>query len=171
MKKNCIYRFLNCDDEIIYIGKATDLDNRFKGSNHNHLPTQCYIETHKIEFTSFDTEYEMDLAERYYIPKYKPKYNTQLNKKNIKIKLSEFENKTWTEYIFPNSESKKSKYLRVNNGTEIQLNQIKYCFVRSRSKKHFVYVEIENKKQLMVKSFIAKKDAINLSKRIKEKMK
>ena len=43
--KNCVYRFLNKDNEIIYIGKTKDLDNRIK--THEHLPKECYLERYK----------------------------------------------------------------------------------------------------------------------------
>ena len=168
MKKNCVYRFLNCNNEIIYVGKATDLDARFKSSNHNHLPTQCYIETIRIEFTSFNTEYEMDLAERYFIPRYKPKYNTQLGKKDMEIELSEFEGKKWNEYIFPNSQPRKPKSIKTKNGIEVPINITKYCFVRTRGKNHLVYIETNDKKQLLVKSYKSKKDAFNLVKKLRE---
>lgn len=91
--ENCVYRFLNKKNEIIYIGKATNLRNRL--ANHNHLPKQCYDEIVKIEFAEFETSDEMDLAERYFIPKYKPKYNTLMNNKVINISLSEFDDKKW----------------------------------------------------------------------------
>lgn len=91
--KNCIYRFLNDNNEIIYIGKAKDLKNRL--SSHNHLPQQCYDERVEIEFVMFETEDEMDFAERYYIPKYKPKYNSVLADRSININIVEFDNKKW----------------------------------------------------------------------------
>ena len=65
------------DNEIIYIGKAADL--KFRIACHVHLSKKCYEEISRIEYTSFDNEYEMDLAERYFIPK--------INKKNKNILL------------------------------------------------------------------------------------
>jgi excinuclease UvrABC nuclease subunit len=61
--KNCVYRFVNENNEIIYIGKAKDLRNRI--NTHNHLPKECYEERTRIEYTSFETETDMDFAERY----------------------------------------------------------------------------------------------------------
>ena len=91
--KNCVYRFLNKDNEIIYIGKATNLKNRI--ATHNHLPKSCYDERVKIEYIAFENEYEMDFAERYFIPKYKPKYNIILCDRVMSMSLSEFDNKVW----------------------------------------------------------------------------
>lgn len=93
MLRNCVYRFLNFKNEVIYIGKAKNLKQRL--ASHNHLPDECYKERVSIEFTMFSTEDEMDFAERYYIPKYKPKYNTMMNKRCINIDIAELDNKRW----------------------------------------------------------------------------
>ena len=91
--KNCVYRFLNKDNEIIYIGKAVNLKNRI--TNHSHLPKECYNERVKIEFVEFDTTDDMDFAERYYIMKFKPKDNTVLSDKNMNISSMELDIKIW----------------------------------------------------------------------------
>lgn len=93
---NCIYRFLNDKNEIIYVGKATNL--RLRLENHRHLSDECYTERKRIEFTVFETEDEMDFAERYYIPKYKPKYNDALTNKTINFNIYEFDNAKWYEF-------------------------------------------------------------------------
>lgn len=94
--KNCIYRFLNKDNEIIYIGKAKDLKQRI--SSHTHLPDKCYDETKSIEFVMFDTEDDMNFAERYYIPKYNPMYNTIWAERNITLNIPDLDNKHWLKY-------------------------------------------------------------------------
>ena len=72
-----VYRFLNSDDKIIYIGKAKDLKSRF--SSHNHLPKECYIERIKIQYVKLSNSDEASIYERYLINKISPKYNTQYN--------------------------------------------------------------------------------------------
>ena len=94
--KNCVYRFLNKDNEIIYIGKAKDLKNRLNG--HNHLPAECYDERINIEYVEFEYEEDMNFAERYYIQKNSPKYNTILANKIINISSFELDNKIWVNY-------------------------------------------------------------------------
>lgn len=94
--KNCIYKFLNKENEIIYIGKAKNLKNRLR--NHNHLPKACYDEVVKKEFCILDTEDDMDFAERYYISKYKPKYNSIMIGKEITIDIPNLNNMCWLEY-------------------------------------------------------------------------
>lgn len=94
--RNCIYRFINQEGKIIYIGKAKDLKNRLR--THSHLPEVCYKETLKIEFCLFNTEDEMDFAERYFIPKFNPKYNTVLKDKSITFDIPQLDNVNWYEF-------------------------------------------------------------------------
>ena len=94
--KNCVYKFINRDNEVIYIGKAKDLKSRF--SNHNHLSDDCYNELAYIMYASFDTEYEMDFAERYYIQKMNPRYNTILSDKPISFECEDLDNKIFNAY-------------------------------------------------------------------------
>lgn len=89
--ENCVYKFINKDREVIYIGKAKNIINRL--STHNHLPEECYDEIAYVMYTSFDTEYEMDFAERYYIQKLNPKYNTKLSNKPISFDCDDLDNK------------------------------------------------------------------------------
>ena len=108
--ENCIYRFLNKDNEIIYIGKAKKLKQRLKA--HKHLPKECYKEIASIEFACFESECEIDIAERYLIPKYKPRYNVAMNNKAINLNISEFDNINWInlhEYYNKLNEQKKKK--------------------------------------------------------------
>ena len=45
--KNYIYRFKNKNQEVIYIGKTIDLENRIK--KHKHLENKCYEEVETVE--------------------------------------------------------------------------------------------------------------------------
>ena len=101
--KNCIYRFLNNKGQVIYIGKAKDLKARM--ANHNHLSDECYEETVKIEYCEFGTEDDIDLAERYLIPKYKPKYNTEFKQRELGMVIYSLENLNWKIYTDKNEAS------------------------------------------------------------------
>lgn len=90
---NCVYRFLNEAGEIIYVGKAKHLKHRL--SAHTHLAEECYEERQRIEYVCFETEDDMEFAERYYISKYKPKFNVSLAEKEITINSLELNNKIW----------------------------------------------------------------------------
>lgn len=110
--KNCIYRFLNNNNEIIYIGKAIDLKLRL--SNHKHLSEECYKERAKIEYFSLDTKDEMDLAERYLIAKIKPKYNVVFKDRDINFEIKEFDNKEWIDINIDKKPKEKISIYRKN---------------------------------------------------------
>ena len=104
--KYCVYKFMNKSNEEIYIGKAKNLKSRL--NNHTHLTNDCYNELAYIMYTSFETAYEMDFAERYYIQKTSPKYNTILTDKPISFACKEldemlFELYKSNEYVVKNS--------------------------------------------------------------------
>ena len=90
---NCVYRFLNESDEVIYVGKAKNLKSRL--GSHTHLPPECYEERRKIEYVMFETEADMDFAERYYISKYKPTFNVAMVERDITINTFELDTKVW----------------------------------------------------------------------------
>lgn len=101
--KNCVYRFLNQSNEILYIGKASGLRNRLK--LHDHLPQSCYNETDRIEFLSFKTKDDMELAEKYFIAKCQPRYNTREKATCYTLSIPVLDEAHWTHYI-PDSKDK-----------------------------------------------------------------
>ncbi|MCR1851092.1 GIY-YIG nuclease family protein [Paeniclostridium sordellii] len=106
--KNCIYRFLDEDENIIYIGKAKNLKKRLE--SHNHLSDECYSERAYIDYACFENEYEMDFAERYYIQKSNPKYNSKLADKPISFTSTELDNVKFEIYEINQIVVEKSKY-------------------------------------------------------------
>ena len=101
--KNCVYRFLNQSNEILYIGKASGLRNRLK--LHDHLPQYCYNETDRIEFLSFKTKDDMELAEKYFIAKCQPRYNTREKATCYTLSIPVLDEAHWTHYL-PDSKDK-----------------------------------------------------------------
>lgn len=80
-QKSYVYRFINSDEKIIYVGKTNNLDRRYVQhfNKKGHLPSECYNSVWKIEYIKTDTELNALLLETYYINKYRPQYN-KLNK-------------------------------------------------------------------------------------------
>ena len=93
--KNYVYRFKNEKQEVIYIGKTIDLDGRIR--KHKHLDNKCYEEIKTVEYITLNTVDDMDLAERYLIAKYKPKYNTVYKYTYITLTINDLDNMVWTE--------------------------------------------------------------------------
>lgn len=104
--RNCIYRLIGDNRQILYIGKASNLKQRL--SNNIHLPEGCYEETKIIEYHSFLTKADMDFAEKYYIAKYKPFYNDLL-KEDITIQVEELDDAEFILYKKTQKGKRKNK--------------------------------------------------------------
>ena len=72
-----IYRFINQDNTVIYVGKTSQtLDKRIgQHFTKGHLPKECYKSIVRIEYQKYKTEADALIMETYYITKYDPKYN------------------------------------------------------------------------------------------------
>lgn len=104
--RNCVYRFIDKNNILIYVGKAKDLDNRIcsRGHRSKHLQDECYNEIIIIQYIEFETENDMCFAEKYYIQKYQPKYNSVYINNQITIDVPVLDNKMWLIYSVDNEE-------------------------------------------------------------------
>ena len=77
-----VYRMLNSNNEILYVGKAKNLPNRLKSyvSEKNHIirTERMLAQTRKLEVTTTSNESEALLLEANIIKKFKPKFNILL---------------------------------------------------------------------------------------------
>ena len=77
-----IYKYLDENNEIMYIGKAKDLKKRvssyFTKTDHTYRIQRMINMTRKIEFVIVNTEQDAFLLENSLIKKYQPKYNVML---------------------------------------------------------------------------------------------
>ena len=93
---NIVYRFIDTNGEIIYVGKAENLLNRLNG--HKHLPDECYHRVARLEYCKFDSYDDLYLAEPYFIAKWKPEYNQDYKNRNYSFSIAELEDKEWKEF-------------------------------------------------------------------------
>lgn len=73
-----VYRFLDVENQIIYVGKTNNIKNRMRqhfGKN-GHLPEECYEQVSLVECIELDSESDMSVLELYFINKWKPVYNS-----------------------------------------------------------------------------------------------
>jgi hypothetical protein len=100
MSEFSVYRFLNKDDETIYIGRTNNLKRRLEldhFTKHGHLDQECYDQTERIEFMNLISEGEMKIYETYLINKYNPIYNkVEKRGDTFTFELKEY----WHEYQF-----------------------------------------------------------------------
>ena len=77
-----VYKMLNSNNEILYVGKAKNLPNRLKSyiSEKNHIirTERMLSQTKKLEITTTSNESEALLLEANLIKKHKPKFNILL---------------------------------------------------------------------------------------------
>lgn len=103
----------------------------------------------------------MDIAEIYFIFKFKPKLNKEFNyDEGFCPNIPYLDNKNWIEF---NSLFKNKKLIIPKEN----YSEIKYCFVRKRNEKYYVYIEFFNKKQKMVFNSIDKNESEIVCKKIK----
>lgn len=163
MVKNCVYRFLNSKHEVIYIGKAKDLKKRLNG--HSHLTDECYVEKVEVEYITFKTEDDMNFAEKYFIMKFNPKYNTVLSGKNFNLKSIDLDIKIWKKY------SEKT-INEINSNDEIDpieylINELKEVQIKINTLREFNLMWSDNEDERFNKQF---KDLINREHNLKDKI-
>ena len=77
-----IYKFIDENDKVIYVGKAKNLRNRVSSyfkSNHNNFKTWVLVKkAARIDFTVVKTEQDALLLENLLIKENQPRYNIQL---------------------------------------------------------------------------------------------
>jgi excinuclease ABC subunit C len=78
-----IYKFLDAEGKILYVGKAKNLRNRlnsyFGDKKHQTAKTRTLVRhSHHIEFTIVETEQDALLLENTLIKKHQPRYNVML---------------------------------------------------------------------------------------------
>ena len=77
-----VYRMYNSQDDVIYVGKAKNLNKRVSSyfkAKHDNSKTQSLV-THiaKIDITVVSSETEAFILENNFIKKYRPRYNVLL---------------------------------------------------------------------------------------------
>lgn len=82
-KEPGVYRFLDKENTILYVGKAKNLKNRlnsyFGVKKHQQYKTKALVRNaHQIEFTIVDSEHDALLLENTLIKKNQPRYNVSL---------------------------------------------------------------------------------------------
>lgn len=115
--QNCVYKFINTNNEVIYVGKCKDLNKRFNSHrNEPHLDKQCYAEIRQIQYVSFPTYMDAGVMERIFIAHYQPKYNVQFAKEGVQSIISpeQLNSIEWSFFAkypkgFPLNESKRKR--------------------------------------------------------------
>ena len=90
-----LYRFIDAEERIIYIGRTNDIRRRILKehfADNTHLPKECYLETEKVEYIEITNESEEVAYEAILINQIRPKYNTQFKDEgDFNVKVPEFQ--------------------------------------------------------------------------------
>lgn len=106
--KYYVYKFLNKDGDIIYIGKTQKLKNRMMQQHftlNSHLYSGVYFQTEKVMAAELISHEEMDIYERYLINIHSPRHNTRM--KNNDAFSFELPALNWEEIPFSTSKMEK----------------------------------------------------------------
>ena len=76
-----VYRFLDSEYNILYVGSTIALRKRVR--KHNHLPKECYDRTKHIEYFRVNNEADAKVYEVYLINKYRTPFNSEYNTGSI----------------------------------------------------------------------------------------
>lgn len=75
MKMYYLYKFINKDNNVIYVGQTENLKKRIASHRAEKI---WFNEIIKIEYHICKSKIDVDIYELYYINKYKSKYNSEL---------------------------------------------------------------------------------------------
>jgi len=135
----CIYKFIDRNNEIIYIGKTCSINPQLRFNQHScngHLGKECYDSIDRIEICELNSHADVNVYEPYLINIYKPKYNDDFKTEDaltIQLPIIEWMNKD--EYI---------AMIKIEN--DITKNTIKYQENKadSRINKGIAYTKFKN---------------------------
>lgn len=91
-----IYKHLNSDMEVIYVGQSKNIKNR---TNEHKSTSSWNKEIYKIVYAEVSDKMLMNLYEKYYISKHLPKYNTKDTKCEYSRFFTSLEELHFEEYI------------------------------------------------------------------------
>lgn len=97
--KGYVYRFLDSQGSIIYVGKTNDMKRRMRQHFlRGHLPKECYKKTNEVQYMKFKSEVESSIYEIYYINKFKPIFNKKDKFRTLDVPIILKENNKWNKY-------------------------------------------------------------------------
>lgn len=118
-KKYYIYKLLNINDEVIYVGQTTNMNKRmYDHKINNYKNWDLYSNIYKIRYAEVESDYHMNIYEIHYICKYDPKYNIQFKTNNKKLfNLPEVK---WKQFVLKDFIITLQNSYILRNGQEIK---------------------------------------------------
>ena len=167
-----IYKHLNSDLEVIYVGQTIDMENRQK---QHKLNSAWKNEIFKIEYAEVTDSLLMDIYERLYIDRYRTKYNIKdkdceysrffknmeelefkeyvVNTRIEKVKIDKLKNKYWDKnygIIMSILKTIKEDYEKIGGNFDNETNKLT-VFGRENSNS---FCKIKTKKYIEAVNFL-----------------
>lgn len=149
-----LYRFMDIDNNIIYIGRTNDIKRRILKehfSDNTHLPKECYLETVRVEYTEIINESEEVAYEAILINQHRPKYNIQFKDfGKFEIDIPNF---IWKEFEW--EYKNQLEWLKLKKNTLINANDVLLNYMERENVKNprIGIVDIDAKMILSSQSF------------------
>ncbi len=120
-----IYKFVDDNDQIIYIGKTIRLPARMVQhfTTDSHLTDECYDHVKYIFYSSLKTKIEMDIYEIYLIDKYRPQYNIKSVYKQDETSSIVLPELVWEKYDSESLDFKEKRTIP-NKKTAVEIEDI-----------------------------------------------
>lgn len=138
--KYFVYRFLNADGNVLYVGKSTNLYNRMFGHfRTGHLHPDVYESVERIEYIVLNSQREMNSKEMYYIQEFNPTHNTVKN--NHVAQVDELDE--WINYDFVDELKAYIPFLKDLKEKQIAYRQLLLDLLEHRENEFMLKAEID----------------------------
>lgn len=99
--KYVVYRFIS-NEKVLYVGLSSDFKRRiYQHKYAGHLKQEWYNSVDRIEYIELETEVDMNIAEIYFIAKFKPAWNSSRTYDGkLGIAIEELDNLEWKTLDF-----------------------------------------------------------------------
>ena len=121
-----VYRFLDSEGNILYVGKTNNLENRmYQHFNNGHLDSNQYTRVDKVEYLQFEQESDQHIAEIYLINKFKPEFNIR-DKKDDSLTLTLDVHLNWVKFKISSVKEVKSSNIKFKSGDVVFIHNEYY---------------------------------------------
>lgn len=127
MKMHCVYRFINEDNEIIYIGRTSQgMDKRMGQhfSSNGHLAIDGYRAVERIEYAELPTKADVDVVEKYLVSTLRPVYNKEFmnsGQMTVEVKV----NLNWTSYPYIKKQNLRRNPQEINRDLRSEIEKLR----------------------------------------------
>lgn len=99
--KYVVYRFIS-NEKVLYVGLSSDFKRRiYQHKYAGHLKQEWYNSVDRIEYIELETEVDMNIAEIYFIAKFKPAWNSSRTYDGkLGITIEDLDNLEWKTLDF-----------------------------------------------------------------------